>query len=256
MLYKMARYFIEISYKGTNYSGFQVQQNAETIQSKVENALQIFYKQSFQLTCSSRTDAGVHAFQNFYHIDCDVALDKNTYNINALLPSDIVVKQIIPVSNDLHARFSGISREYKYFITQQKNPFLTETAWRYQFTLNMEILQTCANILKEYTDFTSFSKKHTQVNNYNCSIVVSRWFFENNCLVYNVKSNRFLRGMVRGLVGTMLLAGRGIVSIDGFRKIIEAKDCSKANFSTPAHGLFLVEVMYPDDAFVTIKQPF
>ncbi len=251
----MARYFIELSYKGTNYSGFQVQQNAETIQSKVENALQVFYKQRFQLTCSSRTDAGVHALQNFYHVDSDIALDKNIYNLNALLPNDIVIKNISDVADDLHARFSAVTREYKYYITQKKNPFLTETAWRYQFALDIDILQTCANILKEYKDFTSFSKKHTQVNNFNCNVVVSQWLFENNCLVYNVKANRFLRGMVRGLVGTMLLAGRCIISVDDFRKIIEAKDCNKANFSTPAHGLFLVEVVYPDDAFVTIKQP-
>ncbi len=251
----MGRYFIEVAYKGTKYSGFQVQQNAVTIQSKVEEAMQVFYKQIFQLTCSSRTDAGVHALQNFYHTDCDIILlQANVYNLNALLPPDIIIKNIIAVSDDLHARFSGESREYKYFISQQKNPFLTEVAWRYQFVLNIEIMQTCASVLMEYNDFTSFSKKHTQVNNFNCNIALSQWIFENDCLVYNVKANRFLRGMVRGLVGTMLLAGRGVISVDGFRKIIEANDCTKANFSTPAHGLFLIEVVYPENAFITHKK--
>jgi tRNA pseudouridine38-40 synthase len=242
----MPRYFIEVAYKGTHYSGFQVQQNAITIQSVVEDALQIFYRQPLQLTCSSRTDAGVHALQNFYHVDTDLPLDKKVYNLNALLPNDVVIKNIAQVKDDIHARFSGEAREYKYFITQDKNPFLEETAWRYAFPLDVAILNECAAVLFEYKDFTSFSKKHTQVNNFNCDIMLSQWLYENGCLVYNVKANRFLRGMVRGLVGTMLLAGRGNISVADFRKIIEAKDCTKANFSTPAHGLFLVKVTYPE----------
>ena len=246
----MPRYFIEIAYKGTNYSGFQVQENAVTIQGKVEAALSILYKQTFQLTCSSRTDAGVHALQNFYHVNCDVAIDKKVYNLNALLPNDIVIKNIFPVKDDVHARFNGVSREYKYFITQQKNPFLLETAWRFPFVLDIAILNQCAAILFDYKDFTSFSKRNTQVNHFNCDIITSTWFFQNDCLVYHVKANRFLRGMVRGLVGTMLQAGRGIISVADFKKIIDAKDCTKANFSTPAHGLFLIAVTYPEHAFV------
>ncbi|MDI9366489.1 MAG: tRNA pseudouridine(38-40) synthase TruA [Flavobacterium sp.] len=245
----MPRYFIEVAYKGTHYSGFQVQQNAITIQSVVEAALQILYRQPLQLTCSSRTDAGVHALQNFYHVDTDLPLDKKLYNLNALLPNDVVIKNIAQVKDHVHARFSGEAREYKYFITQNKNPFLEETAWRYAFALDVTILNECAAVLFNYNDFTSFSKKHTQVNNFNCHIMLSQWIQENGCLVYHVKANRFLRGMVRGLVGTMLLAGRGNISVLDFRKIIEAKDCTKANFSTPAHGLFLVKVTYPKTCF-------
>jgi tRNA pseudouridine38-40 synthase len=248
----MPRYFIEVAYKGTHYSGFQVQQNAITIQSVVEDAFQIFYRQPLQLTCSSRTDAGVHALQNFYHVDTDLPLDKKVYNLNALLPNDVVIKNIAQVKSDVHARFSGEAREYKYFIAQDKNPFLEETAWRYAFPLDIEILNACAAVLFEYKDFTSFSKKHTQVNNFNCDIMLSQWIYENDCLVYNVKANRFLRGMVRGLVGTMLLAGRGTISVTDFRNIIEAKDCTKANFSTPAHGLFLVKVTYPSDIYTIV----
>lgn len=173
-------------------------------------------------------------------------------NLNALLPNDVVIKNIAKVKDDVHARFSGEAREYKYFITQDKNPFLEETAWRYSFPLDMAILNECAAVLFDYKDFTSFSKKHTQVNNFNCDIMLSQWIYENGCLVYNVKANRFLRGMVRGLVGTMLLAGRGNISVADFRKIIEAKDCTKANFSTPAHGLFLVKVTYPSDIYTTV----
>ncbi len=245
----MPRYFIEVAYKGTNYSGFQVQENATTIQGRVEEALYVLYKQTFQLTCSSRTDAGVHALQNFYHVNTDIAINEKIYNLNALLPNDIVIKSIVAVSDDLHARFSGVSREYKYFITQHKNPFLVDTAWRYPFTVDITILNQCAAMVLEYTDFTSFSKRNTQVNHFNCTIMASTWYFENDCLVYNVKANRFLRGMVRGLVGTMLQAGRGVISVADFRKIIEAKDCTKANFSTPAHGLFLIEVAYPENVF-------
>ena len=243
----MPRYFIEVAYKGTNYSGFQTQQNAETIQSVIEFSLKKVYKTTFQLTCSSRTDAGVHAYQNFFHVDTESELNlKHVYNLNAVLPRDIIIKQIILVSLDAHARFSATHREYKYFISRNKNPFLTETAWLYPYNLDLEALQQAAEILLTYSDFTSFSKRNTQVKTFICNIITSKWAYENNCLVYNVKANRFLRGMVRGLVGTMLQVGRGLINLDDFKQIIEAKDCTKANFTTPSTGLFLVEVTYPD----------
>ncbi len=243
----MLRYFIEVAYKGTHYSGFQTQQNAETIQSVLELALQKVYKSQFQLTCSSRTDAGVHALQNFFHVDTESELNlKQVYNVNAVLPRDIIVKNIRPVAPDWHARFSATHREYKYYITRNRNPFLTETAWFYPYDLNVETLQQAAEILLTYADFTSFSKRNTQVKTFICNIITSKWVQEEGCLVYNVKANRFLRGMVRGLVGTMLQVGRGLITLDDFKKIIEAKDCTKANFTTPSTGLFLVEVIYPD----------
>lgn len=243
----MPRYFIEVAYKGTHYSGFQTQQNAETIQSVIEFALQKVYKATFQLTCSSRTDAGVHALQNFFHVDTDAELNpKQVYNLNSILPRDIIVKQIIPVLPDKHARFSATHREYKYYITRNRNPFLTDTAWFYPYNLDLEALQQAAEILLTYADFTSFSKRNTQVKTFICTIITSKWAYENNCLVYNVKANRFLRGMVRGLVGTMLQVGRGLITLDDFKQIIEAKNCTKANFTTPSTGLFLVEVTYPD----------
>ncbi|MFY7899183.1 MAG: tRNA pseudouridine(38-40) synthase TruA [Chitinophagaceae bacterium] len=242
----MQRYFLEVSYKGTRYSGFQVQNNAVTIQSKVQEALQIFYKSPFQLTCSSRTDAGVHALQNFFHLDTDLTLiNEHCYNLNALLPSDIVIKQLIAVNNDLHARFSADFREYKYYITNQKNPFCVETAWYYPYSLDIDLLNQAAIILLQHNDFQSFSKKHTQVNNYRCTLFESKWIYENSQLTYIVKGNRFLRGMVRALVGTMLLVGRKSISLDEFESIILQKNCNKANFSTPANGLFLVQVHYP-----------
>ena len=241
----MPRYFLEVAYKGTNYNGFQIQQNANTIQAEVEKSLQTLFKQDFDLTGSSRTDAGVHALQNFFHFDADVVItSKHIYNLNAILPSDIIVKNIKQVANDMHCRFAAESREYKYFIYTSKNPFLEDRAYYFPYQLNVDLLHQAASILLTYSDFTSFSKKHTQVNNFNCNIFISRWIEEDDCLVFNVKSNRFLRGMVRALVATMLKVGRGQISIEAFKNIIESKDCASAFFDTPAHGLFLVKVDY------------
>lgn len=241
----MPRYFLEVAYKGTAYNGFQIQQNANTIQAELEKALEVLFKLKFELTGSSRTDAGVHALQNFFHFDTDTIVEqKHIYNINAILPSDIVAKNIVQVSNDKHCRFAAESREYKYFIYTNKNAFLQDRAYYFPFKLDVDLLHQAAAILLTYTNFASFSKKHTQVNNFNCKIATSQWIFENDCLVYNVKSNRFLRGMVRALVATMLKVGKGQISIDEFKKIIEAEDCATAFFDTPAHGLFLVKVDY------------
>ena len=241
----MPRYFLEVSYKGTAYSGFQSQENANTIQAEVETAFEILQKERLVMTGSSRTDAGVHALQNFFHFDYEgIVNPKFVYKINAILPADIVVKNIRQVSNEAHCRFDALSREYKYFIYQHKNPFLADRAYYFPFTLDMELMQQAAVILKEYSDFTSFSKRNTQVKTFQCSILESRWIEENGCLVYNVKANRFLRGMVRALTATMLKVGRGKMSVDEFQQVIEAKDCTKASFAVPAHGLFLISVAY------------
>ncbi len=241
----MSRYFLEVAYKGTNYNGFQIQQNANTIQAEVEKALQTLFKQNFDLTGSSRTDAGVHALQNFFHFDTDIVItQKHIYNLNAIISNDIIVKNITQVADDKHCRFAAESREYKYHIYTSKNPFLEDRAYYFPYKLDVDLLRQAAAILLTYTDFTSFSKKHTQVNNFNCNIFISRWIEENDCLVFNVKSNRFLRGMVRALVATMLKVGRGQMTIEQFKNIIESKDCASAYFDTPAHGLFLVKVDY------------
>ena len=251
----MNRYFLELAYKGTKYSGFQIQENAITIQSEVEKAFSTFFRKEFSMTGSSRTDAGVHALQNFFHFDSEKIIEeRNIYNINSILPDDIVVKSI-SLMNSLqdgrvpHARFDAVSRSYKYFIGRNKDPFNKETVLYYPYKLEIDRLQECALLLKEYTDFTSFSKKNTQVKTFNCSITESNWNIDGGMLIYYVKANRFLRGMVRALVGTMLQAGRNKISIEEFRSIIDARDCSRADFSAAAHGLFLVEVRYPENFF-------
>lgn len=244
----MPRYFIEVAYEGSNYAGFQVQNNANTIQSEVEKAIEVFFCEKVTLTGSSRTDAGVHALQNFYHIDTSIAFtNRHLYNLNAILPSDIVMKNIYLVKDDNHARFLANYRSYEYFVYQTKNPFLSDTAWYFPFAIEFKALQEAAEIIKLNKDFTTFSKKKTQVNNFNCNILHSQWVQEKGCLIYQVKANRFLRGMVKGLVGTMLQVGRGTISLNRFKEIIEAQNCNLANFTPPSHGLFLVEVNYPSE---------
>jgi len=244
----MSRYFLELTYKGTAYSGFQVQDNANTIQSEVQRALQVLFRIPFQLTGSSRTDAGVHAWQNYFHFDSDLVINnKSVYNLNALLPGDISIKGIYPVPDEAHCRFDAIAREYKYFIYRQKNPFMADRGWMYPYPINMEMLHESARILMEYTDFTSFSKRNTQVKTFLCNIEQSEWsYHEGAGLVYQVRANRFLRGMVRGLVGTMLKVAREQLSMQDFRNLIEAKNCTQADFSTPPQGLFLNRVLYND----------
>lgn len=232
---------------GSRYAGFQVQENANSIQAEVEKALKVFYKQSFVLTGSSRTDAGVHANQNFFHTDSEHHLQTaDMYHLNAILPPDIVIKDICIVSPDAHCRFNATSRHYAYHIYDSKDPFLSDRAYYYPYKLNVENLQEAAILLMAYDDFTTFSKRNTQVNNFICKIYESYWEVSGKTLVYNVRANRFLRGMVRGLVGTMLKVGTGRKSITDLQFIIEQKDCTLADFSAPAHGLFLQSVAFND----------
>ncbi|MBS1917457.1 MAG: tRNA pseudouridine(38-40) synthase TruA [Bacteroidetes bacterium] len=246
----MPRYFLEVSYKGNNYSGFQKQENANSIQQEVERAMEIFFREKFELTSSSRTDAGVHALQNFFHFDFDAAINRQSiYNINAILPPDIVLKNIHNVADDAHCRFDAVSREYRYYIYREKNAFIADRAYYFPYKMDIENLSAAASVIPLYTDFTSFSKRNTQVKTFNCSILKSEWLVEGDCLVYRVIANRFLRGMVRGLVGTMLHVGRGKSTVEQFREIINAHDCTLADFSVPGHGLFLVKVNYPDNYF-------
>lgn len=240
----MPRYFIEVSYKGTSYSGFQKQHNANSIQSELEKALEIYYKQKFELTGSSRTDAGVHALQNFFHFDTSAAIKDDAYNLNAILPDDIVVKRIFIVNDDAHCRFDAISREYHYYIYRYKNPFLQGRAYFVPYALDLVMLQDAAKEIIKHTDFTSFSKRNTQVKTFLCDIHKSEWIEEDGCLVYKIKANRFLRGMIKGLVGTMLLTGKKKITLQEFKTIIEAKDCTKSDFSVPPDGLFLINVAY------------
>lgn len=244
----MPRYFLEVAYKGTNFSGFQSQHNANTIQAELEKAFSVLQKVKVIMTGSSRTDSGVHALQNFLHFDFEGQLNPVlVYKMNAILPEDIVVKKLIPVTEESHCRFDAISREYRYNIYRYKDPFLKEKGYYFPYKVDYEKLQNAAAVLKEYEDFTSFSKRNTQVKSFICTIMESKWTFENDCLVYHVKANRFLRGMVRALTATMLKVGRNNISLEEFREIIEAKDCTKSSFAVPAQGLILISVAFPQN---------
>ncbi|ULQ56649.1 tRNA pseudouridine(38-40) synthase TruA [Flavihumibacter rivuli] len=246
----MNRYFIEVAYKGAGYSGFQVQENAHTVQAELEKALLVLFREPVSLTGSSRTDAGVHALQNYFHTDTAAALsDRVVYNLNAILPEDLAVNSIRKVHPDAHCRFDAVSREYRYRIYRHKHPFLADRAYFFPYTLDLDRMQEAAGMLMEYEDFTSFSKRNTQVKTFKCRIMESRWEEEEWGLAYYVKGNRFLRGMVRALTATMLRVGRHKLTIDQFRAIIEARDCTKADFAVPPHGLFLEKVNYPEGYF-------
>lgn len=246
------RYFLAVAYEGTHYAGFQIQDEQETIQSQVTRALETLFRDKFILTGSSRTDAGVHAEENYFHVDTMVTLTaKHRYNLNAILPHDIAITGIYQVPETAHCRFDATERVYKYLIYRYKNPFLTNKGWLYPYPLNLEILDRLSVVLMEYEDFSSFSKRNTQVLTYNCRIGSAYWEERNHGkLVFHIRSNRFLRGMIRGIVGTMIRIARSVQTIEEaeaiFRSVIEAKDCSKADFTTPAHGLYLMEVKYPE----------
>jgi tRNA pseudouridine38-40 synthase len=246
----MPRYFLELAYKGTHYSGFQIQDNAGSIQQEVEKALGIFFRRSIELTGSSRTDSGVHALQNFFHFDYqDVIEQRVLYNLNALLPPDIAVKGCYPVAPDAHCRFDAHSREYRYYVYREKNPFLTDRAYFFPYSLDRGKMEAAAALVSEFRDFTSFAKRNSQVKTFDCTIHESSWYEEGGCLVYRVKANRFLRGMVRGLVGTMLQVGRGSIGVEDFAAILQKRDNQLADFSAPGHGLFLFRVFFPDSIF-------
>jgi tRNA pseudouridine38-40 synthase len=243
----MNRYFIEVAYKGAAYSGFQVQENAHTVQAEVDRALSILFRETIVSTGSSRTDAGVNAYQNFLHFDTELPLHPQfIYKINAILPDDVVLNGVYAVPPDANSRFAALSRAYEYTLYTKKDPFLQDRGYFFPYRLDFAALQEAASIITEYTDFTTFSKRNTQVKTFLCNIMESQWSTEGHRIVYNVKANRFLRGMVRGLVGTMLRVGRGKLSLSEFRAVIESKDCTRADFAVPPQGLFLMQVNYPD----------
>jgi tRNA pseudouridine38-40 synthase len=246
----MSRYFIEVAYRGTNYAGFQRQENAHTVQAELEGALALILRQPVELTGSSRTDAGVHAHQNFFHFDHERPVDPRImYNLNAVLPADLAVRSLRAMGDEAHSRFDAISREYRYHLCRQKDPFLHDRAYYFPYTLDLGAMQEAAGLLMGYEDFTSFSKRNTQVKTFLCRLSASTWMETESGYTYYVKGNRFLRGMVRALTGTMLKVGRGKMGLEDFRAVIEARDCTLADFAVPAKGLFLERVNYPDGYF-------
>jgi tRNA pseudouridine38-40 synthase len=243
----MLRYFIELAYNGTAYHGWQIQPNAITVQECLDNALSIYFRQPVASLGCGRTDTGVHATQFYAHFDLPVEIDtiKCIPGINSLLPYDIAVKQVFLVENDAHARFSATSRAYQYHLHFHKDPFKLNRSWLYKGSLDLNAMNEAAQLLLNYTDFSCFSKSNTQTFTNNCKITKANFSQEEGGLMFTIEADRFLRNMVRAVVGTLIRVGKKEISLPEFIRVIESQNRSKAGQSVPACGLFLVRVVYP-----------
>jgi tRNA pseudouridine38-40 synthase len=246
------RYFLDISYKGTNYHGWQRQPNANSIQAEVENALGLMFQLKIGIMGSGRTDTGVHAQQQIAHFDSETELDISdiSHKINRILPNDIVVNEVKAVQKTAHARFDATLRSYEYHLHQKRNPFKVGFSYFYAKQLDLEKMNAAAKKLLGEQDFQSFSKVKTEVNNFICKIKSAEWKIDNDSLVFCVTANRFLRGMIRALVGTLTEVGLGNMSLDDFQKVIDVKDRTKAGRAVPPEGLFLTVVQYPVELYI------
>ena len=243
------RYFIHLAYNGTPFFGWQRQPKQISVQEVLENTFSMLLKTNIEITGCGRTDTGVHAKQYFAHFDYQDLLSEKktetiTHKLNALLPKEITVYRIFQVKDDLHARFSALDRTYKYYVTSTKNPFLFQYSYRIFVPINIEEMNKAAALLIGNHDFTSFSKLHTDVNNNFCEVKTAQWEQQNEQLVFTITANRFLRNMVRAIVGTLLQVGKGKISVEDFQDIMLQKNRCKAGVSVPAHALFLEEVNY------------
>lgn len=251
----MYRYFIYLAYDGTRYHGWQIQPNGISIQQELMTALSTFLRKEIEVTGAGRTDAGVHARMMTAHFDHPTPLNCKsiTDKLNRLLPPDISVYKVVPVRQDAHARFDATFRTYRYYITTAKYPFNRQYTCRiWGKALDIEAMNQAAELLFGYTDFTSFSKLHTDVKTNNCRIMQARWEqLSSTEWAFVIQADRFLRNMVRAIVGTLFEVGRGKLTIDGFRQIIEQKDRCKAGTSAPGQALFLEDIGYPEDIFIT-----
>lgn len=246
------RYFIELSYNGKNYHGWQIQPDASSVQETVQKALSTLIREEIDIVGAGRTDAGVHASQIFAHFDIEKVIDTTEIKnrLNAFLPDDIVIEAIFEVNDEGHARFDAVSRSYEYKIWLGRNPFLLDTTWQlYQQKLSVEKMNEAASVLLNYTDFKCFSKSKTDVRTYNCTITEAVWKQNENELTFYITADRFLRNMVRAIVGSLIDVGLSKKTKEDFIAIIESRDRKKAGFSVPAQGLFLTKVAYPKEIF-------
>ncbi len=249
----MQRFFITLSYNGKNYVGWQVQPNGTSVQQVLQESLSVILRHETVITGAGRTDAGVHARKMIAHFDWEgdsIGEADLVHKLNNFLPKDIAVQEIRPVIADAHARFSALSRTYSYHLTTRKDPFQHEMTYRVHFNPDLEKMNALCEVLKEYEDFTSFSKLHTDVKTNNCRIMDARWIRKDDHYIFTITADRFLRNMVRAITGTLLEAGRGRLDERGFRRIIEARDRNVAGDSVPGHALFLEDVLYPDEIWL------
>lgn len=241
------RYFIELSYNGRAYHGWQNQPNAISVQEVLEDALSTLLKEEITIVGAGRTDSGVHAKQMYAHFNSvnKFSLEKLIYKLNSFLPNDIAVQDVFNVNDEAHARFDAISREYKYKISLLKNVFSFNNSYYFKQELDVNKMNEAAKILFEYDDFECFSKSNTDVKTYNCKILKAEWIYESNDLVFTIKADRFLRNMVRAIVGTLINVGIGKINVDQLHDIIKSKNRSQAGASVPGHALYLEKIEYP-----------
>ena len=247
------RYFIYLEFDGSAYSGWQIQPHSPSVQQTLEEALALFLRQTVSVTGAGRTDAGVHAAQMVAHFDLDEPQDCDWMRgkLNGILPQDIAVHKIVPVKADAHARFDATARTYKYYVTLNKSAFNRNYSWFLPNEPDFEMMNRAAEILMKTVDFTSFSKLHTDTKTNDCHVTEAKWEkLADGRWVFTITADRFLRNMVRAIVGTLMEVGRGKLTVDGFQRIIESKDRCAAGDSAPAQGLFLHKIVYPDNLFV------
>jgi len=245
------RYFIEISYHGKNYHGWQSQPNEITVQEVLEKVLSTILRNPIKLVGAGRTDAGVHAKQLYAHFDSEAIMEKEelVFKLNGFLPSDISVRSIKKVKENAHARFHAVEREYKYVISIKKDPFNEGLVHQIHHTPDVELMNAAANILLQHNDFQCFSRSNTDVKTYFCALKKANWIVEQDQLIFTISADRFLRNMVRAIVGTLLDVGFSKTSLTALEEILESKDRRKAGASAPAHGLYLTKVVYPEHIF-------
>lgn len=241
------RYFMKLAYNGACYHGWQSQPNAISVQETIEKALSMLMRSDIKITGAGRTDAGVNAAVMYAHFDveegvCDTSV--LVQRLNAVLGKDIVIRAVFPVHDEAHARFDAVSRTYKYFVHTEKSPFLYPFSWKANGKLDFDLMNEAASRLTGYTDFTSFSKLHTDVATNNCRVTHARWEREGEQWVFTITADRFLRNMVRAIVGTLVDVGRGKITVEQFCEIIEKKDRCSAGTSMPGNALFLWDVKY------------
>lgn len=254
---KHYRYFVRLAYNGARYLGWQVQKQQPTVQEVVNDALSKIFRKKINVVGCGRTDTGVHAREFYAHFDLHSPLSQkeigtSVKKLNGCLPNDVVVFDLLPVKSDANARFNAVKRTYKYQVSTRKDPFSLGSAYAYYTKLDVKKMNAAAALLFEYTDFTSFSKVNTQVKTNNCKIYRAGWEQDGEMLVFTITADRFLRNMVRSIVGTSLDVGRGKLSLPGFRQVIEDMDRSKAGYSVPPHGLYLHAVEYPGNVFLNV----
>ncbi len=245
----MSRYFIEIKYDGSNYHGWQIQQNANSVQAEINKALSTLLQDEIATTGAGRTDTGVHAKQLFAHFDTNNSFDTETilFKLNNFLPDAISCSSLTLVPDHAHARFGATARTYEYWITQKKNPFLTNKAYYFPYSLEVDLMNQAAQELLKYTNFSCFSKSNTDTHTNNCSISNAQWTSTDDKLIFTITADRFLRNMVRAIVGTLLEIGQQKISVEELDTIIASKNRSEAGSSVPAHGLYLTQINYPKE---------